>query len=193
MVYQEIEGEDKQGNLIIKEYPNQIIYEIETYQVENEYIGYEEAFIDYVLVQISKIVKKIKYDGSLKEKKYAEIITQIEETFFRKIIELELSNDFDPINDNSLTIPESLSKYKSFDLNKKYRKGGRPKGTTKRTIDRYTKVFHKFTIVSKKYPGHKKSEKYELLATDTYDGKRYSSETIKNIIEEKKYLLKPTR
>ena len=188
MVYQEIQGEDKEGNLIIKEFPNQIIYEIDTYQAENEYIGYEEDFIDYVLVQISKIVKKIKYDGSLKEKKYAEIITQIEETFFRKIIEVELSNDFDPINDNSLTIPESLSKYKPFDLNKKYRKGGRKKGIAKRTINRYIKVFHKYTIVSKKYPGYKKSEKYELIATHTYDGTKYRPRTIENIIEEKKYI-----
>ena len=68
MVYKEFQGEDKQGNLIIKEFPNQIIYEIDTYQNENEYVGYEEDFIDYVIVQISKIVKKIKYDGSLKEK-----------------------------------------------------------------------------------------------------------------------------
>ena len=191
MVYKEFEGEDKEGNLIIKENPNQIIYEIESYKLENEYTGYEKDFIDYVLVQISKIVKKIKYDGSLKEKKYAEIIIQIEETFFRKIIEMELNNDFDPINDNSLAIPKALSNYKSFDLDKKNRKPGRKKGFAKRTIKRYIKVFHKYTIVSKEYPGYKKSEKYELISTQTYDGKMYRPRTIKNIIEEKKYLLKP--
>ena len=104
-----------------------------------------------------------------------------------------MSNVCDPINDNSITIPESLSKYKPFDLNKKNRLGGRPKCRAKRTIKRYKKVFHHFTIVQKKYTSKTKTELYELVSTDSYDGKKYSPETIKNIIEEKKYNLKPSQ
>ena len=71
--------------------------------------------------------------------------------------------------------------------------GGRPKGTTKRTINRYKKVFHRFEILKNKYSSKTKEELYELLATRDYDGKTYSRKTIRNIIEDKKYNLIPSR
>ena len=70
---------------------------------------------------------------------------------------------------------------------------GRPKGLTKRTIDRYKKVYRQFTVLQKKYTAYKKSELYELCSTKEYDGKSYARNTIRNIIEDKKYNLKPTR
>ena len=193
MVYKEHVGEDKQGNPIFKEYPSKIIFEIELYRDDNTFVGHENEFIEYVIKKIEHIKSDINYDNSLKDKKYAEIIAQIEKTFMENLLEHKLDESVDNINDEKLPIPDLLDNYKPFDLHSGNNRGGRPRGRSKRTIDRYTKVFHKFTIVSNKYPGYKKSEKYELLATDTYDGKKYSSETIKNIIEEKKYLLKPTR
>ena len=72
-------------------------------------------------------------------------------------------------------------------------RGGRPKGMTKRTIDRYKKVYRRFTVLQKKYTAKKKSELYELCSTKEYDGKSYARNTIRNIIEDKKYNLKPTR
>ena len=72
-------------------------------------------------------------------------------------------------------------------------KGGRPKGATKRTIDRYIKVYHQFIILQKKYSSKKKSELYELCASKDYDGKTYSRKTIKNIIEDKMYNLIPSQ
>ena len=72
-------------------------------------------------------------------------------------------------------------------------KRGRPKGLTKRTIDRYKKVYRQFTVLQKKYTAKKKSELYELCSTKEYDGKSYARNTIRNIIEDKKYNLKPTR
>ena len=72
-------------------------------------------------------------------------------------------------------------------------RGGRPKGMTKRTIDRYKKVYRQFTVLQKKYTAKKKSELYELCSTKEYDGKSYARNTIRNIIEDKKYNLKPTR
>ena len=70
--------------------------------------------------------------------------------------------------------------------------GGRPKGMTKRTIDRYKKVFRQFTVLQKKYTAYKKSELYELCSTIDYDGATYSRKTIRNIIEDKRYNLTPS-
>tara|TARA_B100001250_G_scaffold299478_1_gene261086 strand:+ start:1064 stop:1909 length:846 start_codon:yes stop_codon:yes gene_type:complete len=72
-------------------------------------------------------------------------------------------------------------------------KGGRPKGKTKRTIDKYIKVFHTFELMKKKYSSKTRVELYNLLASIDYNGTTYSRKTIRNIIEEKRYNLKPTR
>jgi len=66
------------------------------------------------------------------------------------------------------------------------------KGLTKRTIDRYKKVYHQFLIVQKNHPSMTKAELYELVATKDYDGKTYSRNTIRNIIGDKKYNLNPS-
>jgi len=71
--------------------------------------------------------------------------------------------------------------------------GGRPKGLTKRTRNRYIKVYHQYTILKKKFPAEKKTDIYDLCSTKDYDGTTYSRKTIRNIIEEKKYNLKPSR
>ena len=78
-------------------------------------------------------------------------------------------------------------------IKKPNRKGGRPGGLTKRTVDRYKKVFHKYELLKNKYKSKTKTELYELLATTDYDGKTFSRKTIRNIIEDKKYNLIPTR
>ena len=39
MVYKEHIGEDKQGNPIFKEYPSKIIFEIELYRDDNDFLG----------------------------------------------------------------------------------------------------------------------------------------------------------
>ena len=71
-------------------------------------------------------------------------------------------------------------------------KRGRPKGLTKRTIDRYKKVYRQFTVLQKKHTAYKKSELYELCSTIDYDGATYSRKTIRNIIEDKRYNLTPS-
>ena len=73
------------------------------------------------------------------------------------------------------------------------KKLGRPKGLTKRTINRYIKVYHQFIVSQKRYPAMKKSELYELCSTREYDGTSYKTNTIRNIIEDKKYLLTPSQ
>ena len=79
------------------------------------------------------------------------------------------------------------------DLDDKPKGMGRPKGLTKRTIDRYKKVYKQFTVLQKKHTAYKKSELYELCSTIDYDGATYSRKTIRNIIEDKRYNLKPSR
>ena len=76
---------------------------------------------------------------------------------------------------------------------KNINQGGRPRGQTRRTIDRYKKVFHQYEILNKKYSSKTKAELYELLATRDYDGKTYTRKTIRNIIEDKKYNLIPSQ
>ena len=67
------------------------------------------------------------------------------------------------------------------------------KGLKKRTIDRYKKVYHQFEKLKKKYSSKTKAELYELLATKHYNSMKYSPSTIRNIIEDKRYLLTPSR
>ena len=90
-------------------------------------------------------------------------------------------------------VEEGIKLYSNPPDKKKVGLGGRPKGKTKRTIDRYKKVLHQFEILKKKYSSKTKAELYELLATKDYDGKTYSRKTIRNIIEDKKYNLIPSQ
>ena len=90
-------------------------------------------------------------------------------------------------------IEEDFKLHNSPPEKKKVNQGGRPKGLTKRTINRYEKVFHQFEILKKKYSSKTKAELYELLASQDYDGKTYTRKTIRNIIEDKKYNLVPSR
>jgi hypothetical protein len=71
--------------------------------------------------------------------------------------------------------------------------GGRPQGLTKRTVERYKKVFLKYEALRSKNTSKTKAELYELLAAIDYDGKTFTRRTIRNIIEDKKYNLISTR
>ena len=92
-----------------------------------------------------------------------------------------------------LNLEEGKKLYKKVTEKKSKSLGGRPKGFTKRTINRYKKVYHQFVTLKTKYPNWKKSELYDLAATQIYDGKKYAPDTIRHIIDEKKYNLKPSR
>ena len=92
-----------------------------------------------------------------------------------------------------INLEEDKKLYKRLTDKKSKSLGGRPKGFTKRTINRYKKVYHQFVTLKTKYPNWKKSELYELVSTQDYDGTTYSRKTIRNIIEEKRYNLKPSR
>ena len=91
-----------------------------------------------------------------------------------------------------LGVEDGKKLFRELDKKKGVDPGIRAKGMTKRTIDRYKKVFRQFTVLQKKYTAKKKSELYELCSIKEYDGKSYSRNTIRNIIEDKKYNLKPT-
>ena len=72
-------------------------------------------------------------------------------------------------------------------------KGGRKKGRTKRTINRYKKVFKRFELLKKKFPSKTKVELYEILSLRVYDSQTYSIAMIRNILEQKFYNKKPSR
>ena len=102
----------------------------------------------------------------------------------------ETEKFFQSLNHNE-RIKHFVEKYGALPQSNKQQ--GRPKGVTKRTISRYKKVFHQFEILKEKYSSKTKAQLYELLATRDYDGKPYKRKTIRNIIEDKKYNLIPSR
>ena len=116
----------------------------------------------------------------------------LQEFLFR--MEMKWKNgEYENIQTFLKDIEEDFKLHNSPPEKKKVNQGGRPKGLTKRTINRYEKVFHQFVILKKKYSSKTKAELYELLASQDYDGKTYTRKTIRNIIEDKKYNLVPSR
>ena len=115
------------------------------------------------------------------------------EEFMDRVMMRWEDGEFEDIQAFSKEVEEGIKLYSNPSEKKNVGLGGRPKGRTKRTIDRYKKVYHQFEILKKKYSSKTKAELYELLATRDYDGKTYSRKTIKNIIEDKKYNLIPSQ
>ena len=92
-----------------------------------------------------------------------------------------------------LDIKIKLFKERGVKEKKSNKQGGRPQGLTKRTVERYKKVFLKYEALRSKNTSKTKAELYELLAAIDYDGKTFTRRTIRNIIEDKKYNLISTR
>ena len=116
----------------------------------------------------------------------------LEEFLDRMMMKWE-DGEFEDVQAFSREVEDGIKLYSNLPEKKSIGLGGRPKGITNRTVDRYKKVFHQFEILKKKYPSKTKAELYDLLATKDYDGKTYSRQTIRNIIEDKKYNLIPSR
>ena len=116
----------------------------------------------------------------------------LEEFLDRMMMKWE-DGEFEDVQAFSREVEDGIKLYSNLPEKKSIGLGGRPKGITNRTVDRYKKVFHQFEILKKKYPSKTKAELYELTATRDYDGKTYSRKTIRNIIEDKKYNLTSSR
>jgi hypothetical protein len=189
-----VKSEDKSGKNIFREYPNQVVYEIEMYRVKMDFSGFEDEFLKHVFNIREDNIGRLKYNGAVKDKIILDVIKSIEDRYIVDIIKtLVESNVSTDINPEIIPDTDILNDFKPFEY-KTIKEGvGRPKGITKRTVDRYKKVFHQFEILKKKYSSKTKAELYELLATMDYDGKTYSRQTIRNIIEDKKYNLIPSR
>ena len=115
--------------------------------------------------------------------------------YAKRKLALEKKNDLDTSNSQwERSVRELVHWFSDYNFKPTKKKDtGRPKGRTKRTIDRYKKVYHQFIVLQKKYPAKKKSELYELCSTQDYYGMTYTRKTIRNIIEDKKYNLIPSR
>ena len=146
----------------------------------------EREGVSYILSVRGEIISKLGYNNSTRDNILLTYIKSIDDEYIIPTVKEMVAEGLEELND-------LLNDFKPFEYKTTEEKGGRPKGVTKKTIDRYKKVFHQFEILNKKYSSKTKAELYELLATRDYDGKSYKRNTIRNIIEDKKYNLIPSR
>ena len=189
-----VNSEDKEGNPVVTKYPNEDVYKIEMYRVKKDFIGFEDEFLKHIFNIREDYIGGLRYNGSVKDKIILDVIKSIEDRYIIEAIKILVeSGTSTNIDSGIIPDPDILNDFKPFEYKTTEQKGGRPKGVTKKTIERYKKVFHQFEILNKKYSSKTKAELYELLATRDYDGKSYKRNTIKNIIEDKKYNLTPSQ
>ena len=160
----------------------------EVYSVLHQIVNPAKCHIiqDNDLYQLSK---------DLDEKEFLHRFNNSLFEYAKRKLALEKKNDLDTSNSQwERSVRELVHWFSDYNFKPTKKKDtGRPKGRTKRTIDRYKKVYHRFIISQKKFPAKKKSELYELCSTKDYNGMTYSRKTIKNIIEDKRYNLIPSR
>ena len=162
---------------------NEYEFKIKSFIQKQQFNFFEDEVIAFALSLKNELIDELDNASSKSDKIRCEHI---------KWIEKYLDGIHDFLIQQKIDIPKVLENHKTF-IYSKGKKTGRPLGSTKRTIDRYKKVFHQYTILKKKFPSYKKTQLYELLASRDYDSKTYSRRTIRNIIEDKKYNLKPSR
>ena len=162
---------------------NEYEFKIKSFAQKQQLNFFDNEVIEYALSLKKELIDELDKNSSKSDKIRCEHI---------KWIEKYLDGIHDFLIQQKMDIPKVLENHKAF-IYETGKNTGRPPGSTKRTIDRYKKVFHQYTILKKKFPSYKKTELYELLASKDYDSKTFSRRTIRNIIEDKKYNLKPSR
>ena len=167
-------------------YENKYFEKIDLWLSQNRLRETDKEGMSYILSIRDQIISKLGHNDSTKDKILIIFIKSIEDAYINPTVRDMVDDDIEELND-------LLNDFKPFEYKTTEEKGGRPKGVTKKTIDRYKKVIHQFEILNKKYSSKTKAELYELLATRDYDGKSYKRNTIRNIIEDKKYNLIPSR
>ena len=165
-------------------FENNYEYRIAEFKANNAYNFWDDEVIEYAIEIKNEIISSLEENSSKSDKIKVNYIKWIEK-YIHGIHEFLIEHNF--------KVPKLLEDRKIFIHQTGKKKVGRPQGLTKRTIDRYKKVFHYFTSLKKKYPSYKKIELYELLASRDFDSKTFTRNTIRNIIEDKKYNLKPDR
>ena len=159
---------------------------IELWLMKNKKEETNREGMSYILSVRNEIISELGYNSSSKDKILIEILQSIENQFIIPTVRDMIEYDIKDLN-------SLLNNFKPFEYKTNREKGGRPKGVSKRTINRYIKVYHQYIILKKKYTSKTKAELYELLAAKDYDGKSYKRNTIRNIIEDKKYNLTPSQ
>ena len=162
---------------------NEYEFKIKSFAKKQQLNFFDDEVIEYALSLKKELIEELDKNSSKSDKIRCEHI---------KWIEKYLDGIHDFLIQQKMNVPKILENDKTF-VYSKGKKTGRPRGSTKRTIDRYKKVFKQYTILKKKFPSYKKAELYELLASRDYDSKTFSRRTIRNIIEDKKYNLKPRK
>ena len=156
---------------------------IQKFKESNDFVFFDDEVIEYAISLKNEIITELDNKSSKSDKIRLKHI---------KWIEKYVDGIHDFLIQEKMSVPQVLENHKPF-VSQRGQKIGRPKGYTERTIKRYKKIFQTYIILKKKFSSEKNIRIYELLAAKDYDSKTYSRRTIKNIIEDKKYNLKPSR
>ena len=162
-------------------YENEYDLKIQIYMESSDLNFFDDEVIEYAISLKNEIITELDNKSSKSDKIRLKHIKWIEKYF-------DGIHDF--LIQQKMSIPQVLENHKPF-ISQRGQKTGRPSGVTKRTVNRYKTVFKEFNKFRK--ASLTKMEKYERLALLDYDSQTYSRRTIKNIIEDKKYNLKPSR
>lgn len=162
---------------------NEYEFKIKSFAQKQQLNFFEDEVIEYALSLKKELIDELDKNSSKSDKIRCEHI---------KWIEKYLDGIHDFLIQQKLEVPKVLDNHKAL-IYETGKKTGRPRGLTKRTIDRYKEVYKQYITLKKKYSSYKKAELYELLALKDYDSKTFTRRTIRNIIEDKKYNLKPSR
>jgi len=162
-------------------YENEYDLKIQIYMESSDLNFFDDEVIEYAISLKNEIITELDKKSSKSDKIRLKHI---------KWIEKYVDGIHDFLIQRKMSVPKVLEDQKLF-ISQVGKKTGRPSGITKRTINRYKAVFKEFNKY--KRTSLTKMEKYERLALLDYDSQTYTRRTIKNIIENKWYNLKPSR
>ena len=154
---------------------------IQKFFKSNDLNFFDDEVIEYAISLKNEIITELDNKSSKSDKIRLKHI---------KWIEKYVDGIHDFLIQEKMSVPQVLENHKPF-VSQRGQKTGRPSGVTKRTVNRYKTVFEEFNKYRR--TSLKKMEKYEKISLLNYDSQTYSRRTIKNIIENKWYNLKPSR
>ena len=183
---------DEDGNPITKEYRNMIEYEIELWISDNNITMYDVEGIEYILSIRKSIIDELHNDDSVVDKSRIDIIKFLEEKYLIPTTQALVENNVV----TSFPIPKIIKGFKPFKYkgNKKKNRGGRPRGRSQQTRQRYNWVRDKYYLfVEKRLAGRLEDIagviRSELLEKPPkfWIGTHYKKSTILKILKNKSW------
>ena len=189
---------DRVFNTIHPEYKNQYEYEIELWLSDNELDCSEDDAIEHIMSVRKKLINELDYNNSVADLTRLEVIKGIEDKYIIPTIKVLIENNV-PTNFNPevYPIPALLNNFKPFQpispKTKSKGKGGRPKGKSLKTIQRYNWIRDKYIILKDKRSGSTLEEFAGLIYSElrekapSYFGKPYKKSTILKVLKNKSW------